>query len=151
MMMVARSGAPVSLARGRYSVWTLPEPVNVDLLFQEVRIAGRVYAWVDGIDYLNPIFVPIEEIDDVVPLGPLGQYLRDERHLELGDRFDELLDLGISRDLSATLLARACEFLHGDETRTPADAIDAATQWGAVLQEMTWGGKACRDFEAAHH
>lgn len=130
-------GEPINLCRGRYAVLTLPEDVSVEVLCQVVPFQGRACAWLDGVDHAEPALVPLDELLDLAPASTLGQYLRDERHISLGGRFNDLLDLCLSRDLSATVLVRACEFMHGEDMAA-IDAVKSAEEWGSILQEMYW-------------
>lgn len=140
--------ASVRLCRAKYVLASLPEMICVDLLCQSVEIKGRAYAWVDGIDFAEPVLVPVDSLDGVELLGTLGKYLRDEMHLALGARFDQLLDLCLQRDLSATVLVRACEFMHSDGFDAE-QAIEAASQWGSLMQEIDWGDRVLHACEVA--
>lgn len=141
------SAGAVQLCRASYQILAQAQPINVDLLCQTVELRGRTYAWIDGVDLGSPLLVPVDNLKNFTHAGTLGQYLRDERHLELGRSFNDLLDICLARDLSATVIVRACELMHADALN-PYEAIDEATAWGGTIIDIDWASSACRSLPA---
>lgn len=130
----------IQLCRAKYCVLTLPEVISIDLICQVVDVDGSLCAWVDGVDHAQPLLVGVEHLHEFKHIGTLGRYLRDEQHLSLGQSFDDLLDLCLSRDLSATVLVRACELMHADGLDAKT-AVQSASEWGALMQEIDWDAR----------
>lgn len=145
-----RAAGTIHLCKARYCVATTPELVAIDLFCQSVVLDGCAYAWVDGVDYAQPMLIPVHLLEGFERAGTLGQYLRQERHIDLGEAFDDLLGICLSTEISATNMIRACEFMHADGM-SPQDAIDAAKQWGELLREMDWRDQACWSYSVTKH
>lgn len=124
----------IHLCRARYNL-CLQEDIVVDLFCQYVVLEGCSYAWIDGVNFDNPVLVPIEDLIDFRREGTLGKYLRDDRHLVLGGAFNVFLDMCLRSLVTPTTMVRACEFMHFD-CMTPDDAIRAAIEWGELLEQL---------------
>jgi len=125
----------IELCKAVYSLGKRPDVVAIEVFCQCVVLNDCAYAWIDGIDSERPMLVPIEDLTDFSRQGTLGQYLRDERHMALGEYFDEFLDLCLGNQISPTLMVRACEFMHSDALH-PIDALRSAKAWGDFINEV---------------
>lgn len=130
----------IHLCSGVYKP-TCTELPAVEVFCQAVVLNGAAYVWIDGINHENPLLIPVQSLSKFRRVGTLRSYLEDERHLALEAGFDQLLDICKSREVSATVLIRACEIMH--EEGLPADqAIVTAHQWGELLNELDQAERA---------
>lgn len=130
----------VHLCSGVYKS-TCAELPAVEVFCQVVVLNSVAYVWLDGVDHHNPLLLPVQSLHDFRRMGTLRQYLELDKHLELGDRFDSLVDLCMSRMVSATVLIRACEIMH-TEGASSDQALVTAQQWGILLNELDQAERA---------
>lgn len=124
----------IHLCRGVYKP-TCTDLPSVEVFCQAVVINNAAYVWIDGIDGTNPLLLPVQALKEFRKMGTLREYLEEEKHTELGEDFDRLIDLCMERKDSATVLIRACEIMHAEGL--PADqAVVTAHQWGTLLNEL---------------
>lgn len=141
----------IHLCAGTYKP-TCTDLPPVEVLCQTVVIDGASYVWIDGVDVTNPVLLPVQSLNDFRRLGTQSQYFADEKHAELGDDFDRLIELCVAQRASATLMVRACEIMHAEGL--PADeALVTAHQWGLLLCELDQAERAAyslvAEFDAA--
>jgi hypothetical protein len=95
----------------------------------------------DRIDAENPLLLPAQHLQNFRSLGTLREYLTDERHMDLEEGFDELMDICMAQRESATTMVRALEIMHVEGL--PADqAVTTARQWGVLLNETDQAERA---------
>lgn len=130
----------IQLCSGVYKPTCADLPA-VEVFCQAVVLNSAAYVWIDGVNAENPLLLPVQALHQFRRMGTLRQYLEDERHIELGEEFDRLIDLCMERKESATVLIRACEIMHTE--KLPADqAIVTAHQWGTLLNELDQAERA---------
>ena len=113
----------------------------VEVICQAVVLNGVAYVWIDGINHHSPLLLPVQAFHQFRRMGSLRQYLENDKHLDLGDSFDELIDLCMKGNASATVLIRACEIKHS-KNASPEQALITAQQWGMLLNELDQAERA---------
>lgn len=130
----------IRLCSGVYKP-TCTDLAAVEVFCQVVVLNAVAYIWIDGIDAEKPLLLPAQQLHNFRSLGTLREYLENERHRELEDDFDELMDICIARKESATTMVRALEIMHIEGL--PADqAVTTARQWGMLLNELDHAERA---------
>lgn len=130
----------IHLCSGIYQP-TCAELPAVEVFCQTIVLNGVAYVWIDGINQNNPLLLPVQALYGFRRMGSLRQYLENERHLDLGEDFDALIDLCTQRKVSATVLIRACEIMHAEESSAD-QALETALHWGMLLNEMDQAERA---------
>lgn len=129
------SGVPnVHLCSGIYKT-TCADMAPVEVFCQTFVLNAVAYVWLDGVDDQNPLLLPVQALTDFRRRGTLREYLEMPKHTELGEAFDDLMDLCMQRKSSATLLVRACEILHAENVSAD-QALETAQQWGMLFNEL---------------
>lgn len=130
----------IHLCSGTYKP-TCDELPAVQVFCQAVVLNAVAYVWVDGVDAERPLLLPAQALHDFRNMGTLREYLVEERHMELGEDFDNMMDLCLERGESATTMIRAIEIMH--EEGLPAEqALVTAHQWGVLLNELDQAERA---------
>lgn len=97
---------------------------------QVVPLGGDDFLWIDGVDFADPILVPVDSFPAAVLIGTLDDLMESFA--------DEIGLLAMSEDLtevSPTLLMRAARYLR-EEQCSPGDALQWAYTFGQLLVEL---------------
>jgi len=97
---------------------------------QAVLVDGEEYLWVDGIDFDDPVLLPIRSARGLRYLGELGE-LADQHANQIGE-------LSITEDLSAvspTVLLRAARCMV-EEGLPSSEALSSAATLSQMLLEL---------------
>lgn len=140
LLPVSQLVPDVHLCSGTYKP-TCAELPAVNVFCQAVVLNSVAYVWIDGIDHHNPLLLPVQSLHGFRRRGTLREYLEMEKHVELGEAFDNLMDLCMAQKSSATVLIRACEIMH-DERVSADQALITAQQWGMLLNELDQAERA---------
>lgn len=107
----------------------------IEVFCETVVLDGSAYVWIDGVNSVNPLLLPVDALHKFENCGTLREYLEDERHLDLGDSFDDLLELCMGTKQSATVIIRSIEIMH-NEGLSANNAVITAQQWGDTMNEL---------------
>jgi hypothetical protein len=130
----------IRLCRGVYKP-TCDDLPPVEVICQAVVLNSVAYIWIDGVDAENPLLLPAQHLHNFRSLGTLREYLSNERHMDLEEGFDDLMDICMAQKESATTMVRALEIMHTEGL--PADqAVTTARQWGILLNELDQAERA---------
>lgn len=137
----------IQLCSGVYKA-TCTDLPPLEMICQTQVIDGSSYAWIDGVNELAPVLLPVHNLASFRRMGTLRQYLQDDRHLGLDTELEVLGVLCAEQKASATLMVRACELMHA-EGLPARDALDVVRQWGELICELDQAERAAFQAVAA--
>ena len=126
----------------------LPTTPVVAMICQQMIVGGISCAVLDGVDLVDPVLLPVENLDDFKRLGTLKDYLTDPRHDDIQETLAAIMDACVVRDYTPTLMVRAIEIVHAEGLSAEA-AIAGAIEWGEFFRALANNTRAAAEASTA--